>query len=158
MTDMQTIVITVNCKGVMGKGIALRLKKTAKPAYDYYRDLCDNGKMNLGTSVIYDEPIDALNGKTILFFPTKFHWGNKSELFQIKNGLKHFAKNYDDMKIKSIAFPALGCGNGQLNWDDVKPLMYKYLEDLDIEIEIYEPGEQIEKIPNSKSPKITDYS
>ena len=143
-TDMETIVITVNCKGVMGKGIALRLKKTAKPAYEKYRELCDAGEMNMGKSVIYDEPIDVLQGKTILFFPTKFHWRSRSELFQIKNGLKHFVENYHDMGIESIAFPALGCGNGGLNWNDVKPVMIEFLEDLDIKIEIYEPGNQTE--------------
>ena len=71
------------------------------------------------------------------------------------------------MGITSIAFPALGCGHGGLNWNDVKPLMKKYLEDLDIEIEIYEPGNQTEtnlsenqteKKSNHKPPKITDYS
>ena len=83
-TDMETIVITVNCKGVMGKGIALRLKKTAKPAYEKYRELCDAGEMNMGKSVIYNEPIDVLQGKTILFFPTKFHWKNNSNLSKSK--------------------------------------------------------------------------
>ena len=156
-TEMETIVITVNCVGVMGKGIAKALKEHAKPAYDQYRELCDAGEMNLGKSVIYDTPIDDLEGKTILFFPTKGHWRSRSELFQIKEGLKHFAENYDDMGIESIAFPALGCGNGGLNWNDVKPVMYEYLEDLDIEIEIYEPRKQTKKKSNSKSPKITDY-
>jgi O-acetyl-ADP-ribose deacetylase (regulator of RNase III) len=144
-TDMETIVITVNCMGVMGKGIALELKNNAKPAYDKYRELCDAGEMNLGKSVIYEKPIDELNGKTVLFFPTKGHWRSRSELFQIKKGLEHFAENYDCMGITSIAFPALGCGHGGLNWNDVKPVMYEYLEHLDIEIEIYEPGKQIEK-------------
>ena len=144
-TDMETIVITVNCMGVMGKGIALELKNNAKPAYDKYRELCDAGEMNLGKSVIYEKHIDELNGKTVLFFPTKGHWRGRSELFQIKKGLEHFTENYDDMGITSIAFPALGCGHGGLNWNDVKPVMYEYLEDLDIEIEIYEPGKQIEK-------------
>jgi O-acetyl-ADP-ribose deacetylase (regulator of RNase III) len=156
-TKMETIVITVNCVGVMGKGIAKALKEHAKPAYDQYRELCDAGEMNLGKSVIYDTPIDDLEGKTILFFPTKGHWRSRSELFQIKEGLKHFAENYDDMGIESIAFPALGCGNGGLNWNDVKPVMCEYLEDLDIKIEIYEPRKQTKKKSNSKSPKITDY-
>jgi O-acetyl-ADP-ribose deacetylase (regulator of RNase III) len=174
-TEMETIVITVNCVGIMGKGIALELKNHAKPAYENYRELCDAGKMNLGKSVIYDKPLDELNGKTILFFPTKGHWRSRSELFRIKEGLKHFAENYEDMGIKSIAFPALGCGHGGLNWNDVKPVMYEYLEDLDVEIEIYEPGKQTEtnlpgkqtetnlpgkqtgKKSNPKPSKITDY-
>ncbi|MBT6646396.1 MAG: macro domain-containing protein [Thaumarchaeota archaeon] len=166
-TDMETIAITVNCVGIMGKGIALTLKNQAKPAYEKYRELCEAGEMNLGKSVIYDKPLDDLDGKTILFFPTKGHWRSRSELFQIKKGLEHFAENYHDMGITSIAFPALGCGHGGLNWHDVKPLMYEYLEDLDLEIEIYEPGEQTEtnlsenqteKKSNPKPSKITDYS
>jgi O-acetyl-ADP-ribose deacetylase (regulator of RNase III) len=165
-TDMETIVITVNCVGVMGKGIALRLKETAKPAYEKYRELCDAGEMNLGKSVIYDEPLDTLNGKTILFFPTKGHWRSRSELFQIKKGLEDFVENYAEMGITSIAFPALGCGHGRLNWNDVKPVMIEFLEDLDIKIEIHEPGEQTksnlpkkqtEKKSNPKPSKITDY-
>jgi O-acetyl-ADP-ribose deacetylase (regulator of RNase III) len=152
-TDMKTITITVNCVGVMGKGIAKTLKEHAKPAYEQYRELCDAGEMNLGKSVMYDAPIDQLNGKTILFFPTKGHWRSRSELFQIKKGLKHFVENYEKMGIESIAFPALGCGNGGLNWNDVKPMMIEYLEDLNIDIEIYLPGKQIEKksIPKDKT-------
>ena len=61
------------------------------------------------------------------------------------------------MGIKSIAFPALGCGNGGLDWNDVKPLMYEYLKDLDIEIKIYSPVKQTEKKSNPKPSKITDY-
>ena len=59
-TDMETIAITVNCVGIMGKGIALTLKNQAKPAYENYRELCEAGKMNLGKSVIYDKPLDDL--------------------------------------------------------------------------------------------------
>ena len=164
-TEMQTITITVNCGGIMGKGIALEMKKRCKPAYENYRNLCENGCMKMGEPVVYDDE-EVLKDKKILFFPTKFNWKNKSNLFEIENGLEYFAEHYDDMGIESIAFPALGCSNGGLNWNDVKPVMYEYLEDLDIEIEIYEPGEQTksnlpkkqtEKKSNPKPSKITDY-
>ena len=166
-SEMQTIAITVNCVGVMGKGIALEMKNKAPEAYEKYRDLCSAGKMKIGESIVYDEDLESLNGKKLLFFPTKSHWRTPSKLFEIKSGLKHFAENYADMGIKSIAFPALGCGNGGLDWNDVKPLMYELLEDLDIEIEIFEPGNQTETNlsgnqtetkSNPKPSKITDYS
>jgi len=164
-TEMQTITITVNCVGVMGKGIALEMKKRCKPAYENYQNLCENKDMQMGEPVIYDDE-EVLKDKNILFFPTKFDWRNKSELFQIKKGLEYFAKNYDEMGVESIAFPALGCSNGGLNWSDVKPVMYEFLEGLDIEIKIYEPGEQTEKNlsgkqtekkSNPEPSKITDY-
>ena len=152
-TDMDTIVITVNCVGVMGKGIALEMKNKAPEAYEKYLNLCSAGKMKIGESIIYDEDLESLNGKKLLFFPTKSHWRTPSKLFEIKSGLKHFVENYGTMGIQSIAFPALGCGNGGLNWNDVKPMMIEYLEDLDIDIEIYLPGKQIEKksIPKDKT-------
>jgi O-acetyl-ADP-ribose deacetylase (regulator of RNase III) len=165
-SEMQTIAITVNCVGVMGKGIALEMKNKSPEAYQKYRDLCSAGKMNMGESIVYDEDLESLNGKKLLFFPTKSHWKTPSKLFEIKSGLKYFAENHGTMGIESIAFPALGCGNGGLNWNDVKPAMYEYLEDLDIEIEIYEPVEQTksnlskkqtETKPNPKPSKITDY-
>ena len=164
-SDMQTFAITVNCVGIMGKGIALEMKKKCNPAYENYRNLCENGGMKMGEPVVYADQ-EVLGDKQMLFFPTKFHWRNKSNLFEIKNGLKYFAEHYDELGVESIAFPALGCSNGGLNWNDVKPVMCEYLEDLDIEIEIYEPVNQTEtnlpvnqteKKSNSTPSKITDY-
>jgi len=156
-SEMQTIAITVNCVGVMGKGIALEMKNKVPEAYQKYRDLCSTGKMKIGESIVYDEDLESLNGKKLVFFPTKSHWRNPSKLFEIKLALKHFVENYGTMGIESIAFPALGCGNGGLDWNDVKPVMYEYLKDLDIEIEIHSPVKQTEKKSNPKPSKITDY-
>jgi O-acetyl-ADP-ribose deacetylase (regulator of RNase III) len=149
-TDMQTIAITVNCKGVMGKGIALDMKTKAPEAYEEYRNLCENGEIKIGQPVIYDKELDVLNGKKLLFFPTKNHWKNKSDLLEIRRGLEWFVEHYENMDIESIAFPALGCGNGGLSWSGVKPLMEKLLKDLDIEIEIYPPGTVSKKTLSEK--------
>ena len=164
-SSMQTIVITVNCVGVMGKGIALYVKQHVPEAYEEYRELCNLGKMKIGKLAIFEKEVPILKTddgyKKLLFFPTKMHWRNKSDLFEIRKGLEYFVGHYEDMGVKSIAFPALGCGNGGLSWNGVRPLMLEYLDNLDIPIEIYPPSQIVEKNKKSenleKNQKITGF-
>jgi O-acetyl-ADP-ribose deacetylase (regulator of RNase III) len=130
----QTIVNTVNCVGIMGKGIALEYKKRYPNMFEKYKSHCDNKIMNIGTLFLYKTP-----DRWILNFPTKYHWRNKSKLSYIEDGLKKFVSTYKDKGISSIAFPLLGCQNGGLDWEsEVKPLMEQYLSNLDdISISIY---------------------
>ena len=133
----ETLVNTVNCVGVMGKGIALAFKSKFPKMYKAYRDDCAQKKIKIGKLYPYYE-----DGKLkVLNFPTKDHWRFNSKLSYVQQGLVYFVNNYDKIGIKSIAFPPLGCGNGGLNWDIVGPMMYFYLEKLPIEIEIYLPFE-----------------
>ena len=69
-------------------------------------------------------------------FPTKGHWRFPSKMVWIEEGLKYFVQNYKKRNIESIAFPKLGTNNGGLNWDEVKILMEKYLDNLDINVYI----------------------
>lgn len=145
----QTLVNTVNCVGVMGKGVALSFKKKFPEMYKDYRKLCHDGKMNPGKLTLYKETTPW-----VLNFPTKRHWRANSKIEDIELGLIKLAKRYQEWGIKSLAMPALGCGYGGLNWEDVRPLIEKYLSDLEIDIEVYEPGSQaiwIENEPESKS-------
>lgn len=130
----QTIVNTVNCVGVMGKGIALEFKKQYPDMFTKYKSFCDRKMLNIGDLYLYTSP-----DRMILNFPTKYHWRNKSKLSYIEDGLKKFVDTYKDKGITSIAFPLLGCQNGGLDWESqVKPLMESYLSDLnDIYIVIY---------------------
>lgn len=138
-----TIVNTVNCVGVMGKGIALEFKKRYPEMYDEYVILCNNNEVKPGKPYYYYD----LNGTSIINFPTKDHWKSSSKLSYIVSGLDWFRKNYNILGIKSIAFPPLGCGNGGLSWDLVGPIMYHYLKDLPIDVEIYAPyGTSSEKL------------
>ena len=73
----------------------------------------------------------------MLLFPTKKHWRNPSKLEYIEKGLEKFVKNWDRLGANSIAFPRLGCGNGGLDWEEVRPLMEKYLNPLPLQILIY---------------------
>lgn len=130
-----TIVNTVNCVGVMGKGIALEFKKLYPDMYLDYIQKCQDKILQPGKPYLYKN----LVGKSILNFPTKNHWRSPSKLSYIIEGLDWFIENYEKLDIQSIAFPPLGCGNGGLTWDIVGPIMYQKLCNLPIEIEIYAP-------------------
>jgi O-acetyl-ADP-ribose deacetylase (regulator of RNase III) len=128
------VVNTVNCKGVMGKGLALQFKKTYPEMYNDYRQKCEEGKIAIGHLDLYK----GTPRYWILNFPTKNHWRNKSKLEYIEKGLQEFKEKYKEWGITSIAFPRLGCQQGGLNWNEVKPLMEKYLKDLpNLKVEIF---------------------
>ena len=129
----QVLVNTVNTMGVMGRGIALEFKRLFPEMYRQYRELCERGQFKTGMLWLYKSP-----NKWVLNFPTKEHWRAPSRVEYIDAGLRKFVDSYADMGVHSIAFPALGCGNGQLDFEtQVKPLMEKYLRQLPIEVFIY---------------------
>ena len=128
----QTIVNTVNTVGVMGKGLALAFKERYPEMFKSYRTMCEKHKLTTGKLMICSAP-----DHMILLFPTKENWRNPSRLEYIESGLSKFVSTYADHNITSIAFPKLGCGNGELNWDDVRPLMERYLKPLPIDVFIY---------------------
>lgn len=134
-SNAKTIVNTVNCVGVMGKGIAKEFKDRYPDMFKEYVALCNDNKIEPGKPYYYQD----LFGNSIINFPTKKHWRSPSKLSYIVSGLKWFVDNYEDLGITSIAFPPLGCGNGGLTWELVGPIMYHWLKDLSIDIEIYAP-------------------
>lgn len=131
----KTLVNTINCVGVMGKGIALEFKKRYPLMFDEYRHLCAIGDVKPGQPYIYTD----IEGNTVLQFPTKDHWRSPSQLKYIIDGLDWFCAHYKEYGITSIAFPPLGCGNGGLPWEIVGPIMYRKLKDLPIDITIFAP-------------------
>lgn len=122
-SSAQTLVNTINCVGVMGKGLALEFKNRYPAMFDKYKSFCDKGVFKPGVLWIYK----AEDGKWILNFPTKIDWRNPSEMSYIEEGLTKFVEIWKEKGITSIAFPLLGCNNGGLNPDEVIPLMEKYL-------------------------------
>lgn len=131
----QTLVNTVNCVGVMGKGIALEFKKRYPLMFSEYTEKCKMHDVKPGKPYLYHDN----TGVSVLNFPTKDNWRSPSKLSYIIDGLDWFVKNYEELGIKSIAFPPLGCGNGGLSWELVGPIMYNKLNTLPIDIEIYAP-------------------
>ena len=134
-SNAKTLVNTVNCVGVMGKGIALEFKNRYPNMYNEYVSMCENGSVHPGEPYLYED----FYGTSVLNFPTKDHWRSPSKLSYIISGLKWFREHFRDLGITSVAFPPLGCGNGGLTWDIVGPIMYDMLKDLPIDIEIYAP-------------------
>lgn len=129
-----TIINTVNCVGVMGKGIALEFKKKYPDMYVDYVRRCNLGEVKPGVPYLYD------NGDIkIINFPTKSHWRSPSKLSYIVDGLNWIKNNYEKLDINSIAIPPLGCGNGGLPWTIVGPVIYDKVKDLPIEVEMYAP-------------------
>ncbi len=156
----QTIIVSVNTVGIMGKGLASRAKSQFPDVYEYYQDLCRNRKLRMGRPQLYkreasldyelaDEPQTLSNGdaeKWLLLFPTKRHWREQADIAGIEEGLKWLTANYKKEGIKSLAIPALGCGLGRLEWHDVGPLICRYLKTSDITVAIYLPTEK--KVPS----------
>lgn len=145
--DVQVLVNTVNTKGVMGKGLAKEFRDTFPKMYEDYRERCQGGHVRVGEPYLYKVPKEDWVAKGdkvpkeeelwILNFPTKDDWRRPSRLEWIKMGLEYFVAHYQSWGIKSIAFPQLGVRNGKLPWDKVKPLMERYLGQIDIPVLIY---------------------
>ena len=138
--DTEALVNTVNTVGVMGKGIALAFKKAFPDNFEYYKKACDNKELNTGDLLITQT--GKITPKYIINFPTKVHWKEKSKMEYIEQGMKRLVQVIDEKEIRSIAIPPLGCGNGGLNWQDVKKVMINELSKLpeNIDVIIFEPG------------------
>ena len=133
----------------MGKGIALEFKKRYPDMFIAYRTACEKHQLAIGKLMLWRAP-----DHWIMMFPTKENWRNPSRLEYIEQGLSKFVNTYAEKNITSIAFPKLGCGNGELNWDDVRPLMERYLKPLPIDVYIY-LGPKNTNIPEHKQRKDT---
>ena len=131
-SEAQTVTNTVNCVGVMGKGIALEFKKRFPDMFADYEERCKRKEVELGKPYLFSR----LFPPSILLFPTKDHWRAVSSLAAIEEGLKHLKANYKRWGITSLAVPPLGCGLGELEWNIVGRTLYKHLQELDIPVEL----------------------
>lgn len=153
---MHTLTVSVNCVGIMGKGLASRAKYQFPDLYVLYQDLCRKRKLQMGKPYLYkressldyqlaDEPSTLSNANLqtwLLLFPTKHHWRERADMNGIEKGLQWLQDNYTNEGVKSLSVPALGCGLGRLDWREVGPLLCKYLSTLDIPVRIYLPAER----------------
>lgn len=135
--DTEAIVNTVNCVGVMGKGVALAVKIKYPEIYSIYRFAFEHDMLQIG-QVSYGI---AYDGKIVINFPTKLHWRDPSRMSYIEVGIFSLARTIEALKIKSIAIPPLGCGNGRLDWQEVKPMIVEFAEKFgdSLRCVIYEP-------------------
>ena len=147
-SSAQVITNTVNCVGVMGKGLALAFKKKYPEMFRDYQERCHENQVKPGIPYLWEN--DRVQ---ILNFPTKRHWREDSLISDIDNGLQYLAKNYDGMGISSLALPPLGCGLGGLHWADVKALIDRYLGSLDL-LDVYVYEQKVSDQPFFKTNEI----
>ncbi len=154
-SEAEALVNTVNTIGLMGKGIALQFKNAFPNNYKLYSNACKNGDMKIGQLFITEDESLLTGQKIIVNFPTKKHWRYPSEYQYIEDGLTELVRVIQEKKIKSIAIPPLGSGNGGLDWNKVKQILMKHLSDLDCDIQIYEPSTAIQEALKKESVKLT---
>ena len=135
ISGAQTLVNTVNCVGVMGKGVALEFKRRFPEMYADYVERCARHEVRLGRPYLFKR----LFPPWILNFPTKDHWRSVARLSDIETGLRYLIEHYREWGIESLAVPPLGCGHGQLEWRIVGPTLYRHLSQMEIPVELYAP-------------------
>lgn len=145
---VQAIVNTVNCVGVMGKGVALEFKNRWPSNFKAYKKLCDAKGLKPGQMFVFDtrELFESAGPRYLINFPTKNHWRSKSKISYVEDGLDALADTIRNYDIKSIAIPPLGCGNGGLDWAEVKSLIVSKLSELEgVDIVVFAPREEADE-------------
>lgn len=137
---VEALVNAVNTVGVMGKGIALQFKHRFPQNMDAYSKACKSGLVNVGKMYVTETSL-LVGPRWIINFPTKKHWRDNSQIEWIESGFQDLKSFITRHAVKSIAIPALGAGNGGLDWGkQVKPIVVAALTDLnEVEILVYEP-------------------
>ncbi len=147
---MEAVVNTVNTVGVMGKGIALMFKERFAKNYEAYTAACKAGEVEIGEMFV--SAVEELGGpRWIINFPTKQHWRSPTKMDWVREGLVALRDTIEEKQISSIAIPPLGCGNGGLNWQAVRPLIEEILSELEgVRIIVYEPTPQYQNVAKKK--------
>jgi O-acetyl-ADP-ribose deacetylase (regulator of RNase III) len=152
------MVNTVNCVGVMGKGIALQFKQAFPDNFIHYEKICKAGQMHMGRVLVFQTG-NLINPKYIINFPTKRHWKGNSRLEDIETGLMDLTKQIQTLNIRSIAVPPLGAGLGGLNWPEVKIRIESAFAELpDVRVLLFEPQTvpPVDEMPvRTKKPNMT---
>ncbi|MFO8002050.1 MAG: macro domain-containing protein [Marinilabilia sp.] len=154
-SDAEAIVNTVNTVGVMGKGIALQFKKLFPENFKKYQKACDAEEVKTGHMFVTEEQTMWSGKKIIINFPTKKNWKHPSEYSFIESGLADLVNVIKEKRIKSVAVPPLGVGNGGLEWNKVKSLIEKHLGNLNCEVQVYQPNANIQETLKKERTRLT---
>lgn len=138
--DVDALVNTVNTVGIMGKGIALQFRRAYPAMFAAYEHAAKKGDVQLGRMHVW--PTGAMAGpRYVINFPTKGHWRARSRLADIESGLRDLGNVVDELGIRSLAIPPLGCGNGGLDWEKVEPVIRTAFErQPNVHVVLYPPG------------------
>ena len=144
--DVDAVVNTVNTVGIMGKGIALMFKEQFPRNFEAYARACDEGEVRTGKMFVTENK-ELFGPRWIINFPTKTHWRVKTKIEWVEDGLKDLVRVIREKGINSIAIPPLGCGNGGLDWRDVRPLIESALAELEgVNAIVYEPTSKYQNV------------
>ena len=151
--DAEALVNTVNCVGIMGRGIALQFRKAFPGNFKAYEAVCKRHELQPGQMFVF-ETGQLTNPRYIINFPTKRHWKGKSQLVDIESGLKALVEEVRRLGIHSIAIPPLGCGQGGLDWAEVRPRIEQALQTVpDVRVLLFSPtGAPASVVSTSSSP------
>ena len=155
--DAEALVNTVNCVGVMGRGVALQFKRAFAENFRVYQAACRKGEVRPGRMLVY-ETGQLTNPRYIINFPTKRHWRAKSRLSDVEAGLGALAMEIEQRGITSIALPPLGSGLGGLDWNVVRQKIQQSLAGLEgVKVTVYEPqvARDAQPLPLLESPRMT---
>lgn len=137
--DAEALVNTVNTVGTMGKGIALQFKQAFPGNFKEYTRAVKKGEVKPGHMLVVPTGL-LTNPRYIINFPTKRHWRGRSRIEDIEAGLLALVREIERLGIRSVAIPPLGCGNGGLNWSDVRPRIERALRALpDVRVLLFSP-------------------
>ena len=138
--QVDALVNAVNTVGVMGKGIALQFRRAYPAMYREYAKAAKAGDIHLGRMHVWSNDETLTVPRYIVNFPTKGHWKDRSRLADVESGLDDLVKVIHHLGIASIAVPPLGCGNGGLEWAQVRPLIERTFAALpDVDTRVYLP-------------------
>ena len=138
--EVEALVNTVNCVGIMGRGIALQFKQAFPENFSAYEAACRRKAVEPGRMFVFDTG-ELTFPRYIINFPTKRHWRGKSRMEDIDSGLIALVEEIRARGIRTIAVPPLGSGLGGLDWSEVRPRIEAALRDLPgVEASVYEPG------------------
>ena len=145
------LVNTVNCVGVMGRGVALQFKARFPDNFKAYKRACDKGEVMPGHMFVFDRG-ERVSPRWIINFPTKRHWRVASRLEDVSAGLDDLARQITTLGIRKIVLPPLGCGLGGLVWTDVRTLIESKLSGFDdVTISVYQPGNQPDRLVHNRA-------
>lgn len=152
--EVEALVNTVNCVGIMGRGIALQFKKAFPENFKAYQQACEQGDVQPGRMFVFDTG-ELTMPRYIINFPTKRHWKGKSRIEDIQAGLGNLARFVNSAGIRSIAIPPLGSGLGGLDWNQVKPLIANAFGSMEsVETIVFEPSEAASDMRRNHSTKV----
>ncbi len=156
--DTEALVNTVNCVGIMGRGIALQFRRAFPDNYEAYRKICKDKQLHPG--MVFTYRLSTLGGpRYIINFPTKRHWKGKSRIEDIQQGLESLVEEIRRLGIRSISIPPLGCGLGGLDWSTVRSTIEGRLGKLTgVQVDVYEPAgtpRMEAMIDRTKNPNMT---